>query len=441
MRACAAPAICVFLAVGSLAQGSSGLVPIQADNENSRLPSDWAALYRSAIGAAHRHNDQEASTLFERCWVTSTDATQRGLSADGLGEIDRRLGRIAAAKEWFGRAREAFRADPALSSRLALTVGNLADLDRRTGDYVGAERVLREMLESPGHDVNSLVFLRNNLADLLREEGKTQEAQQLFSGTLAANGLSARERAAALIGLADIDRQQAAWGSAIPRWNEVLDVSRHEHDDAMEAIALRGMGSTWLQSGNAARAEPLLRRSMKLMESNPDMPLEEVAGAHSALAELYRAENKLALARNEWSRALDIDLPLLGETHPQIAILMEMLSDVYAAQGEFRMALDYALKASEAMSCSFGAKSMPVATALTNLAGVEQRANDFDAAAKHYEQAIRIARSYPEHRPLEMTMLERYAGLLRIMHRAREAKALLAERNAWRAQKSDVPVK
>ncbi len=442
MRAYTALAISVSLAASSLAQGSTNLTPIRlGDAAPQKSSSEWRNRYQSATAAGQRHSDEEAAALFEKCWTTSENDEERGLAAEGIGEIDRRLGRISGAKEWLGRARQAFRADPRLSFRLVITVANLADLDRSTGDYSSAEQVLREVLESPLSDANSIAYVRDNLADLLREEGRSKDAQQLFRETLSARDVSAREQAAALIGLADIDRQQGAWGSSIEQWNQVLDISRHERDGAMETIALRGLGSTWLQSGSASRAEPLLRHAMKLVESDPSMPPEEVASAHSALAELYRSENKLALAQNEWSSALEIDRPLLGETHPQVAILMEMLSDVYSARGQFDTALQYASKASEAMICSFGENSMPVAAALTNQAGVEQRANDFDAAARHYDQAIRTARLYPEHRPLQMTMMVRYAALLKIMHRAREARALLTERNAWLAKNSAVPVK
>jgi hypothetical protein len=73
---------------------------------------------------------------------------------------------------------------------------------------------------------------------------------------------------------------------------------------------------------------------------------------------------------------------------------------------------------------------MPAATALTNQAAVEERAGDFDAAAKDYDSAIRIARGHPEYRAIEVVMIQRYAGLLKAMHRPREAKELLARDGA-----------
>jgi tetratricopeptide (TPR) repeat protein len=295
-------------------------------------------------------------------------------------------------------------------------LSRLADVYRTSGDYAGAERVLRE----------GAGMLRNNLADLLREEGRSTEARALFEESVRESSDSWRRRVGALIGLADIDRQQGNWEASVDQWNEALEICRREHDEQSEAIALEGLGVTWLQSGTAVRAESLLRRSLRMMENNPDMPPEEVATAHSGLAELYRSENKLALAEDEWSRAIQIDRGVLGEAHPQVAVLMAKLAEVYSVRGEFGLAREYAARASRTMRDTFGEDSMPVATALTNQAAVEQRAGDFDAAARDYESAIRIARGHPEHRALQAVMIQRYAGLLKAMHRQREAKALVA---------------
>jgi tetratricopeptide (TPR) repeat protein len=301
-----------------------------------------------------------------------------------------------------------------------------ADAYRTTGDYAGAERLLREGAGTPSFDPELKGLLRNNLADLLREEGRSTEARALFEESARAISGSWRQRIGALIGLADIDRQQGNWEASVDQWNEVLEICRREHDGQSEAIALHGLGITWLQSGVVARAEPLLRRSLRMMEDNAATLPEEVATAHSGLAELYRSENKLALAEDEWSRALQIDRAVLGETHPQVAVVMAKLADVYSARAQFRIAREYAARALETMRGTFGEDSMPAATALTNLAAVEERAGDFDAAARDYDSAIRIARGHPEYRAIEAVMIRRYAVLLKAMHRPRDAKALLA---------------
>jgi tetratricopeptide (TPR) repeat protein len=385
--------------------------------------AEWTTVYEAGLAA----DSQQALDLFERSWKASRTSGERGLSAASLGQTYRRLGRVNEAKEWLERARQELSTGPRLASKLAVTSSALADLYRTMGDYPGSERLLREALSSPSYDADSRAMLRNNLADLLREEGRSPEAQPLFRESIDLGAISWQQRVGALIGLAEIDRQNGEWAASIDRWNEVLRICRREPDEKTEAIALRGLGMTWLDSGAAARAEPLLRRGLRMMENDAGMPLEEVANTHSALAQLYRSENKLALAEDEWSRALQIDRTVLGESHPQVAVLMARLSDVYSARGEFGPARDYAMRASESMRGSFGENSLPVATALTNQAAVEQRAGDLDVAAKDYERAISIARSYPEHRSLQVAIIQRYAELLKTMHRPSEAKALFME--------------
>ena len=396
------------------------------------ITAEWKAIYEAGLAAGPGHSgEQQALDLFQRSWEASSTPAEQGMSAASLGQSYRRLGRMNEAKEWMERARQIFRANPRLASKFAIVSSGLADIYRIAGDYTSSERLLRESLTFPSCNADSRAMLRNNLADLLREEGRTSEAQTLFKESLSLDAISWQQRVGALIGLADINHQNGDWAASIGQWNEVLEICRREHDERTEAIALRGLGAAWLASGAPARAEPLLRRALRMMEDNPEMPLEEVANAHSSLAQLYRSENKLALAEDEWSRALQMDRTVLGETHPQIGVLMARLSDVYSARGEFALARDYAMRASESMRSSFGDNSMPAATALTNQAAVEQRAGDLDVAAKDYERAIRIARSFPEHRSLQVAIIQRYAGLLKAMHRAGEAKALDMEAHSF----------
>jgi tetratricopeptide (TPR) repeat protein len=420
MRARTAVAVSLLFALDAFAE-----VP-------SYSGAEWISVYQSALAANQRHDDETARILLEKCWQTEENDEERGLAADGLGETMRRLGRAKDAQEWFERAAEDFRKDPKQALHLAVAVGNLADMKRSGGDYQGAEVVLRGELSSDICDVQTRGFLRNRLADLLREQGRTAEAQTLFRQTLDSRDLTPRERISSLVGLADIDRQQSAWQTSISQWSEALELSRHEKDEAAEAIVLRGLGITWLEAGSPARAEPLLRRSLKLMEANAGVPSEEVACSHAGLAQLYRAENKLALAEDEWRRALEIDRRVLGEAHPQVAILMEMLSDVYAARGEFAMARDYATRALHAMSGAFGDGSMAAAAALVSQATVEQRAGELTAATGDFERALAIARAHPGYRSVGITIMERYAGLLKTMHRGGEARTVLAQRNALR---------
>jgi tetratricopeptide (TPR) repeat protein len=423
MRTPIALALYVSLILVSLPVSSSAEGLLSAPESNP----EWSVLYEKGLAASEQHNYEEAAAYFRQSWETAGTAEERGASAMDLGQLYRHLSRVNEAKQWLVRASKAWSEDSHQGLKFAMTTADLADLDRATGDYSSAEQLLRESLVSPACDPAARASIRNNLADLLREEGRSEEALPLFRESINTGGATSRQREGALIGLADIDRQNGNWDSSVARWNEVLEICRREHDEETEAIALRGLATTWLRAGTLSRAEPLFRRALQMMENNSETPPEQLAGALSGLGELYRSENKLSLAENEWSRALQLDRSALGEAHPQVAWLMEMLSDVYSARGEFSLARDYATRASEMMRGSFGETSMPVATALINRAMVEQRSNDMDSAAKDYERAIDIARAHPENRALETVMIQRYAGFLKTMHREREAKQLLAQ--------------
>jgi tetratricopeptide (TPR) repeat protein len=248
MRTPIALAICVSLAAGSFAETTpEGTAP------------EWMSVYEKGLAASQRRSYEEALGFYERSWETSRAPGERGASATGIGQTYRHLGRMKEARQWLERAWQEWSADPRQGFSLAVTAGNLADLYRTTGDYRRAERFLREALVSPQCDPESRGLIRNNLADLLREVGRTTEAQSLFKESIDSGSVPWQLRAGALIGLADIDGQKGDWEASIGRWNEVLEICRREKDEKTEAIALRGFAVTWLRSGTAARAEPLLR--------------------------------------------------------------------------------------------------------------------------------------------------------------------------------------
>jgi tetratricopeptide (TPR) repeat protein len=308
----------------------------------------------------------------------------------------------------------------------------LVDSYRDSGDYQAAERVLREWLGSEPVGSESRLMVQNTLADLLREEGRGAEARQLFSQIVDAPGVNLQLRLNALIGLADVDLLRGDWKTSMDEGNTALEIARGEGDTQSEAIVLRGPGRAWLKAGSAARAEPLLRQSLSKLENDTAPPLQ-IAESLGALAEYYRAGNKLALAEDAWSRALTLKRALLGEAHPQVASLLERLADVYSARGESSLACDYAARAADIMRQWFGEGSPPSAAALANLALAEQRAHALVAAANHYQAAVRALRRSPELLPTLKIVMQRYAGLLKAMHRDREAKALDTEVKAFRS--------
>ncbi len=416
MRIPIALALYVSLAAGALADDAK---------------TDWAAIHAAGLTAADHHNYDEAIECLRRSWLAAHTPEQKGISANDLGQTYRELQRPKEAREWLERAYEVWRANASPGHNLAVTASSLADVYRDLGDYTRAESLLREALGVHNNDPDSAENIRNSLADLLREEGRSSESRELFSASLQRAGASWEQRVNALIGLADIDRQTGDWDTSEKEWNEVLEMARRRKDEISEAIASRGLGSMWLSAGNPARAEPLFRAALSIMENNPAAKPQDIATALSCMAHLYRAQNKLALAQDAWSKALQLDRAAFGDVHPQVATVMEMLAEVYAQRGERELARDYATRALDTMTGLFGDNALPTAVAFANLAVVERLAGDLDGAAKDYERAIAVTRQLPAagdaargNDSLERILIQQYAALLKAMHRDREAKEI-----------------
>jgi tetratricopeptide (TPR) repeat protein len=304
-----------------------------------------------------------------------------------------------------------------------------------SGNYADAESCLRDALtRTLTIEPQSVPGLRNALADLLREEGRTTEARQLYEETLRVPGTSAQVKFDAMAGIADVDGMGGAPEASVREWTDAIAFAREQQSIPLEAEALRGLGVVWLEAGNSARAEPLLRRALRMQENDASAQPEQISATLTQIGRCYLRLDKLALAEDALSRALRMGGRTFGEMHPQNAYIMERLAEVYASRKEFALARDYSSKAVQIMRACCGENSLAVAAALVNRATVEQRANALDAAAENYAGALRIARANPGNSFLESRIIERYAGVLKATHRNREAKELTAVTKSFRDQ-------
>jgi tetratricopeptide (TPR) repeat protein len=268
----------------------------------------------------------------------------------------------------------------------------------------------------------------------MREEGKGAQSRQFFEDALRIPGVSWKRLAESHIGLADLDRDNRLWDDSVVEWNRVARMALDHHAPTLEAVAWRGLGATWLEQGNTARAEPLLRRALAAFESDPGSA-NQAASTRSYMAQLYLDEDKPALAEDALARALANEERTLGCMHPQVALLLEMMGDAAALRNHAQSARGYYGRALRIMAEKFGENSMVAGAVLANWAMAEQRAGDAARAAEEYQRALAILRTAGRdaHR-LRITVMERYAHVLESMHRAREAHALLAEVKSFREE-------
>jgi tetratricopeptide (TPR) repeat protein len=304
----------------------------------------------------------------------------------------------------------------------------------KEGDYSGGEIAFREALAIPATSEGITTNLRNGLGDLLREEGKEGEARTLFNRVLSSPDITWQQQLTSIMGLAAMDGHAISPEAGAEQWMKVLAIAREHADKVSEGSALRGLAYMWFETGAPAKAEPLLRRSLQLLENNADAPAWEVASTLATTGQVYRAMDKLALAENVWTRALNLYRTIFGENHPQTAYIMERLAEVYALRKNFVMARQYSLRALEAMRVSCGDDSLAVAAALASQGNVEEYANSLPAALEDYSAALQIAREHPDNPKTEAGIMLHYAALLKATHRDREAKGVIAEAKLFQQQ-------
>ena len=304
------------------------------------------------------------------------------------------------------------------------------------GEYINAETSLRALLEKAPRNAQA-VNIQIALADLLREEGRTHEARELFEEVRRSPKFAASEdwrvHMDLLRGLADLDSHNSgsvnnqSINAGLAEWNEAISLA-HSHNDAVaEANTLRGLAISWLDAGSPGRAEPLLRRSLRMLGSEQSARPWDMASAFTAMGQCYRDEGKFMLAEDSFLRALELDRTSLGDAHPQVAFIMEQLAGVNSMLKRFERAREYSARATEAMRTACGGESLAVANALVVEAEVDSRTNRASEAADKCSRALEIVRNHPCPKYFEVRLMQLYANVLKAIHRDREARALGTE--------------
>ena len=298
---------------------------------------------------------------------------------------------------------------------------------RKDGDYRQAESVLRDALAQPSLSPSDRADVLNSLGDMMRVLDRPSEARPCFRKVLDLSGVSWQSRVGALMGVADLDRQAEAWQASADEWNEVLNTARSHGNTAYESLAVRGLGEMWLDHGDKARAEPLLKRALALIESDRSVPPHIVSAALDTLASLYRAENKTGMAEELWMRELQINRQFFGDYHPQTGLVMGHLAEAWSVDGDHERALDYSRQVTEIMTSHFEPNSSPVASALVNEAVIAERAHQLQTAAGLYAKAFGILQATRPAGNISESVAKLYAGVLSKLHRSREAKQVVQE--------------
>jgi eukaryotic-like serine/threonine-protein kinase len=227
-----------------------------------------------------------------------------------LGWIEHEAGAAALALEHFEQALELVEElpseDAVAGDELALVLNGLgaaalaaADLPRAERSFARAGHQLETRL---GPDHPDVARVRNNVASLVREGGKADEARRLFEHNLAVF--------------------EAALGETHPLVGQTL-------------INLSVAG---LDLGRYADAEEHADRAVGVLEAAHGAEHPLVAKAHTirgdARLQLHRPEEAIA----DFEHALELERRTLGPEHPSVGIVQSNLGAAYHEMGQFEEA-------------------------------------------------------------------------------------------------------
>ncbi len=392
--------------------------------------SEWAQRREAARLAVEQHDYNTAARLYSESVALATTAAERESALASYGIALSSGGRNAEARPVLEQALAGATGDE--SGRRVVVAGTLASVDRNLGDYQSAERILRAAIGDGTASQGDRSILMVNLADMMREEARAPEAAQLLDEATRLKGLTEPQRTNILVESAELNRDLHNWDASVSAWNRIGEIAEQEHSIQFEESFTSGLGETWLAAGQTARAEPLLRRSLQLLQNDPMASDAQIAMALTLMAGVYDAENKLALACEAINEAIAKYEVALGRDHPQLAMLLQVQADILSKRGETERARAVLERARLIMTDHFGEESRAVAGVLVGMADLEQRAKRPEAAIGEYTAAMRLlSKSGADMAQYRADLATRYAAALRAAHRPDEASAVLANAQSF----------
>lgn len=262
----------------------------------------------------------------------------------------------------------------------------LANQRQEVDDLAGAERLRREALraaeEKLGPEDTLIASLLANVAQSLHLEGRDADADPLL-------------RRALLIA---------------------------EGDLKLKGKVLNTLGIVLAGEGDRARAEPVLRRSVALLEEAEGKDSLDAAKALNNLATLYTDTRQYAKAELEMRRALPIYETHLGADHPMVALVSGNMFTILNAQHRSNEGEPYLRHA-----LAIGEKAFPQTLKMANLelclASLEAGRGNLKEAARLLEKVIAMQERLlgPQHPDLAQSLVG-YSIVLRGLHQKSEAK-------------------
>ncbi len=347
------------------------------------LHIEWLNLWR-LWRVTCAGNDNRARERVGACYVEppqSLGHQERVRWFDAAGQLFQKIGLYDYAAKMYGESLDMKR--KLLGERhpgVVISMNNLAAVLKDQGRYAEAESLFWESLaltrELLGEHHPSMAIGLNNLANVRQNLGRYAEAEPLFRESLAIERelLGGRHRGVA-IGLNNLGnalRLQGQYVEAEPLYRESVDMHRELQGECHPdmAVSLSNLAGVLQDQGRYAEAEPLFRESLALTRELLGEHHPSVATTLNNLAGVLEAQSRYTEAEPLYRESLNMFRELLGERHPNVAISVNNLSGVLQHQGRYAEAEPLCRKSLAMLYELLGEGHPKVTVSLNNLADV-----------------------------------------------------------------------
>ncbi|MFG2211617.1 tetratricopeptide repeat protein [Streptomyces sp. NPDC048638] len=377
--ATAGPALQEFAALGLLrpvaGQDPADAVPDgAAGHPQYRLPGCLAPLVRNLLEAYERSSDiqlararmlQRTVRLLVSCWAMSeAPGSPARLKVAGLPRSLRFPSR-AAAGDWL-RGHRGTLLDAA---RIAVADGELDTLDRRLMAALTRTLLAHQGPEAAAPDLYALHELVLEVAERRRLP---------------------REKAAALLNLADLDVHAGRTAAALTRYRGALEAARAAGDAAAVGRALESLGGTYGELGDWQRAADWYGRALELRLAQGEQA--DAARLHGRIGGVHAQAGRWGEALTAWRAAVGT-CRRAGDTAGQARAMGE-LARVQECAGLPEEALRICREALETVRKA-GDGQLEAVLQL-RIADTLERLGDPAAARLHREAGERLLEDHPE---------------------------------------------
>ena len=274
----------------------------------------------------------------------------------------------------------------------------------------------------------------NDLATLLHEQGRFDDAEALYRDVLAAArrlfGDDDPLTLTTVNNLADLLRQRGRLGESEALFREAVERRRRRdgEDHPLVVSAINNLALVLNEQGKLAEAEPLFRHAVEKNRAIHGADHPETLLSIGNLAMLLFDQNRYAEAEALAADRLARSRRVLGESHFSTLTAANNLAMLLQAQGKWPQA-EPMLRESLARARQSPLRDHPVVLALiTNLAGALQKQGKLaEAEPLHREAVERASRVLGPGNPHRLRVASRLASVLEAQGKLSEAELIHKE--------------